>query len=204
VATFGFDERHVLPALRLLPYDELVLLAGRSSLRTKGFARLRALEPDLRAVVVDPFDLVRCLEATCDAIVEAARRGGSARVSVSGGTKILCAAAMLAAFQEGVEAWYCDPDPIRLPVLRGVRLEDAVSDSARLVAGLLRGERSAEELVHAAATHGLGRVAAYQALKDLVRHGLADQRLDGGEVLVRPTAGLEVHRAHFRIAARKG
>src|SRR2546422_7095019 len=57
IATMGFDERHVLPSLRLMPYDRLVLVAGRDTFRSAGFRRLKVLEPGLRTVRVDPFDL---------------------------------------------------------------------------------------------------------------------------------------------------
>ncbi len=205
LATFGFDERRVLPALRLFPYDELVLLAGKASLRTKGFLRLRNLEPGLHAVLVNPFDFAACLDAACREIFDAARGGGSVRVSVSGGTKILAAAAMLAAFQEGVEAWYCDPEPIRLPVLRGVRIVDVLSERDLLMADLLRELLPLEDIVQLAADHGLGHAAAYQAIKELTVRGLAERRLASGRVLIGPTAALEAHRAHFRAAhARKG
>ena len=116
IATMGYDERHVLPSLRLLPYDRLVLVAGRETFRSAGFRRLKDLEPGLRTVRVDPFDLTDALEAIRGTIRRAIG-DGSVRISASGGTKILTNAAILAAFQEGVEAWYCDPDPVRLPVL---------------------------------------------------------------------------------------
>src|SRR3972149_2550105 len=65
-----------------------------------------------------------CPPAACRAFHEAS--AGDVRASVSGGTKILADATLLAAFQEGVEAWYFDPEPVRLPVLRGVRIHDVL------------------------------------------------------------------------------
>src|SRR5207302_3617127 len=128
IATIGFDERHILPSLRLLPYDRLVLVGGRNSFRSAGFRRLRALEPNLEAVRVDAFDLGDCLESI-EAWIREARVVGPVRISATGGTKILTMAALLAAFHEGDEAWYCHPDPVRLPVLRGVGLaQDFVPD----------------------------------------------------------------------------
>ena len=61
MATFGFDARRVLPALRLMPYDRLVVLAGRTATRSAWLRRLRAIEPGLRVVPVDPFDFLDCL-----------------------------------------------------------------------------------------------------------------------------------------------
>lgn len=197
LATFGFDERRVLPALRLFAYDGLVLLAGRESLRSQGFRRLRSLEPGLEAVPVDPFDLRACLDAASGTIRAHARLGHVVRVSVSGGTKILAAAAVLASFQEGVEAWYCDPEPVRLPVLRGVRIVDGLSDVARDVADFLRAPTPMDRLVARVAHCGFDGRATRAAVRELVGQGLAEQRLDGGKAIVRPTRTLTAYRRHF-------
>src|SRR6059036_4283140 len=133
----GFDERHVLPSLRLMPYDRLVVVAGPETFRSAAFRRLKGLEPGLRTIRVDPFDLTDALESIRGTIRRATGEG-PVRISASGGTKILTNAAILAAFQEGIEAWYCDPDPVRLPVLRGMRLEEAFSPAERVVADLVR------------------------------------------------------------------
>src|SRR6184192_4453918 len=121
IATIGFDDKHVLPSLRQLPYDRLLLVGGRDSFRSPAFRRLRSFEPSLQSVRVNPFDFGNCLRAI-ENVVEREREKGPVRISATGGTKILTTAAILAAFHEGVEAWYCDPDPIRLPILRGVRI----------------------------------------------------------------------------------
>ncbi|HKZ89170.1 MAG TPA: hypothetical protein VJ300_02810 [Thermoplasmata archaeon] len=204
VATFGFDERRVLPALRLLAYDDLVLLAGRDSLRAGGYGRLKALEPSLRAVLVDPFDFSDCYRKAASTLSNLARGVRAVRLSVTGGTKILSAAALLAAFQEGVEAWFCDPDPIRLPVLRGVRVVDGIPPSAVRVADALRGSMPADRLLASAADQGLTAREARAALGQLVARGLAEERLDAGRLVVRPTPALEALRAHLPASARKG
>src|SRR3989475_9831460 len=96
----GFDERHVLPSLRLMPYDRLVLVAGRETFRSAGFRRLRVLEPGLRTVRVDPFDLTDALESIRGTI-RRATGGGPPRISASGGTTILPSAAILPPVREG-------------------------------------------------------------------------------------------------------
>src|SRR5436309_11940359 len=146
----GFDERHVLPSLRLLPYDRLVLVAGRETFRSAGFRRLKVLEPGLRTVRVDPFDLTDALESIRGTIRRATGEG-SVRISASGGTKILTNAAILAAFQEGVEAWYCDPDPVRLPVLRRVSLAAAFSSAEGAMAHALHAAIGYDDLAAPAA-----------------------------------------------------
>src|SRR2546426_3815370 len=149
----GFDERHVVPSLRLMPYDRLVLVAGRETFRSAGFRRLKVLEPGLRTVRVDPFDLTGALESIRGTIRRAAT-DGSVRISASGGTKILTNAAILAAVQEGVEAWDCDPDPVRLPVLQGVDLDAALSPAVRAIVRALHGQIGPERLVSGVASQG--------------------------------------------------
>jgi len=199
----GFDERHVLPSLRLLPYDRLVLVAGRDTVRSAGFRRLRALEPTLRIVRVDPFDLMGSLESIRGTIRSAAA-DGSVRISASGGTKILTNAAILAAFQEGVEAWYCDPDPVRLPVLQGVSLDAAFSSAERAIARVLHGPITHDRLVSAVASQGFARRTVLGALRSLAGKGLVELGRDAGPVWVRPSPRFALFRDHLRQVPKKG
>jgi hypothetical protein len=203
IATMGFDERHVLPSLRLMPYDRLVVVAGRDTLRSPGFHRLKALEPDLQTVRVDPFDLEVTL-ASIRETIRRASRNGPVRISASGGPKILTNAAILAAFQEGIEAWYCDPEPVRLPVLRGVRLEEAFSPAERAVADLLRRPVPYDRLVTVASARGFARRTAQAALRSLAAKGLVDLVSEGGRVLVRPSSRFPLFRDHLRAGSKKG
>lgn len=196
MATFGFDERRVLPALRLLPYDRLVLLGGRTSFRAPGFRRLKSLEPSLQALTVDPFDFGSCLAAACRAFHDA--RPGDVRASVSGGTKILADATLLAAFQEGVEAWYFDPEPVRLPVLRGVRIHDVLGPADRTVAAILTGPMTAEAVLAAADRRGVSRAQGRRALRLLRTEGFLEARLEDGRPILRPSPLLEAYRVHLR------
>ena len=203
IATMGYDERHVLPSLRLLPYDRLVLVAGRETVRSAGVRRLRALEPALRVVRVDPFNLMGALESIRGTI-RAAATDGSVRISASGGTKILTNAAILAAFQEGVEAWYCDPDPVRLPVLQGVNLDAAFSPTERAIARALHGPIGHDRLVSAVARQGFARRTVLGALQSLVGKGLVELGRDVGPVWVRPSPRFALFRDHFREVPKKG
>jgi len=203
IATMGYDERHVLPSLRLLPYDRLVLVAGRETVRSAGVRRLRALEPALRVVRVDPFNLMGALESIRGTI-RAAATDGSVRISASGGTKILTNAAILAAFQEGVEAWYCDPDPVRLPVLQGVNLDAAFSPAERAIARALHGPIGHDRLVSAVVSQGFARRTVLGALQSLVGKGLVELGRDAGPVWVRPSPRFALFRDHFREVPKKG
>ncbi len=197
VATMGTDDRQVLPAMRLMPYDRLVLVAAEEAFESAGFRRLEAIEPLLHRVPVDPYDFLSCLEAVRQAVREASR-DGPVRMSVGGGSKILSSAAILAAFQEGVEAWYCDPEPIRLPVLRGIRLVEAFAREEQTLGRLVRGPVALDRLVRSAARHGLSRYLATRAVRSLTAKGLLDMQVVEGTIVVRPTAVFPALRPHLR------
>ena len=203
IATMGFDERHVVPSLRLMPYDRLVLVAGRETFRSAGFRRLRVLEPGLRIVRVDPFDLTDALESI-RATIRRATGDGPVRISASGGTKILTSAAILAAFQEGVEAWYCDPDPVRLPVLQGVSLVAAFSPAEGAISLALHGPIRSDRLVAAVAAQGFARRTVLGAIRSLVAKGLVELDRDDGTVVVRPSPRFALFRDHLRAVPKKG
>ena len=198
----GYDERHVLPSLRLLPYDRLVLVAGRETVRSAGVRRLRALEPALRVVRVDPFNLMGALESIRGTI-RAAATDGSVRISASGGTKILTNAAILAAFQEGVETWYCDPEPVRLPVLRGVRVGAAFSAAERAIARALHSPIRHDRLVAVIRDQGFARRTVLGAVRSLAAKGLIELEREAGGVLVRPSPRFALFRDHLREAPKK-
>ena len=198
----GFDERHVLPSLRLMPYDRLILVAGRETFRSAGFRRLKALEPELRAVRVDPFDLTDALESIRETVRRAAAEG-PVRISASGGTKILTNAAILAAFQEGVETWYCDPEPVRLPVLCGVRIGAAFSAAERAIARALHSPIRHDRLLAVIRDQGFARRTVLGAVHSLAAKGLIELEGEAGGVLVRPSPRFALFRDHLREAPKK-
>jgi len=202
IATMGFDERHVLPSLRLMPYDRLILVAGRDTFRSAGFRRLKALEPELRTVRVDPFDLTDALESIREAVRRAAAEG-PVRISASGGTKILTNAAILAAFQEGVETWYCDPEPVRLPVLCGVRIGAAFSAAERAIARALHSPIRHDRLVAVIRDQGFARRTVLGAVHSLAAKGLIELEGEAGGVLVRPSPRFALFRDHLREVPKK-
>ena len=202
IATMGFDERHVLPSLRLMPYDRLILVAGRETFRSAGFRRLKALEPELRTVRVDPFDLMDALESIRETVRGAAAEG-PVRISASGGTKILTNAAILAAFQEGVETWYCDPEPVRLPVLCGVRIGAAFSAAERAIAWALHSPIRHDRLVAVIRDQGFARRTVLGAVHSLAAKGLIKLEGEAGGVLVRPSPRFALFRDHLREAPKK-
>src|SRR5438046_1441304 len=173
IATIGFDAKHVLPSLRQLPYDRLLLVGGRDSFRSASFRRLRSFEPSLQSVRVNPFDFGNCLQAI-ENVVEREREKGPVRISATGGTKILTTAAILAAFHEGVEAWYCDPDPIRLPILRGVRIAADFSPAEVFIAQRLRRSVPLTNLIPLMMSAGFARRTLFTGVRCFVSVGIVE------------------------------
>src|SRR5437762_11543691 len=98
IATIGFDDKHVLPSLRQLPYDRLLLVGGRHSFRSPAFRRLRSFEPTLQGVRVNPLDFGNCLRAI-ENVVEREREKGAVGISATGGAEVRTGAALMAAAQ---------------------------------------------------------------------------------------------------------
>jgi hypothetical protein len=188
ISTFGFDETKVLRALRWLPYDRLVLVAGGKSLRKPGLRRLRAAErmggSPVELVRVDPFDFESCFRGTLVAIERHRKVGDDVRVNVSGGTKVLADAALLAAFQAGVEAWHCEDRPLRLPVIQGVRFADDLTPVRRAVLAAAARSIPAMRLVDRLRARGFAEGPIQSAIGWLREQGFVGVEIRGGAAVV--------------------
>jgi len=188
VSTFGFDESKVLKALRWLPYDRLVLLAGGKSLRDPGLGRLKAAERagggDVEIVRVDPFDFASCFNGALKAIKRNRKAGHDVRVNVSGGTKVLADAALLASFQTGVEAWHCEDRPVKLPVLQGVTFSDYLTPVQRAVLAALDRPLPATRIVERLAAEGYSESSVQSAITWLRGEDLVAVELHEGVAVV--------------------
>ena len=178
------------------------MVGGRDSFRSPAFRRLRAFEPSLQSVRVNPFDFGNCL-GSIEKVVEREQEKGSVRISATGGTKILTTAAILAAFHEGVEAWYCDPDPIRLPILRGVRIAADFSPAETFIAQRLRRSIPTTNLIPRMMSAGFARRTILTAVRSLATKGLLESEIESGHAVLRPTARLGLLRPHVRAGPGK-
>jgi len=171
ISTFGFDESKVFGALRWLPYDRLVLVAGPESLRKPGFRRLRDAERaaggEVEVVRVDPFDFLSCFEGTCAAIERHRKAENEVRVNISGGTKVLADAALLASYHEGVPAWHCEAEPLRLPGLHGARFMDSLSPAEYAALKAVQGLTRVADIVELLRAQGHGSASANRAIVSL-------------------------------------
>ena len=190
MSTFGFDAEKILRSLRWIGYDRLTLLVGGKSLKDPGLRRIEAAEraagAGLEVVRVDPFDLRACFEAAVGAIRRHRKAGHEVRVNVSGGTKILADAALLAAFQEGVEAWHCEDRPVRLPVLKGVTFSDAFTATERAVLSSLRRPVPVSALVARLVALGHGEASVRSSIARLHAQGLLSMTIRAGVAVAFP------------------
>ncbi len=202
ICTFGFAERKVFAAMRKIGYNHLVLVAGKDVLDRKEYRLIVALESkgggSVKTVTVDPFDFRDCYECVDEAI-RTNSRDGEVVLSISGGTKVLGDAAILAAFQNGVEAYHFNDRVVKLPVLRGVRFEDAFHETdVRVLETLEEGDTS-DELIAKLSDSGMGDAAVRKSLKALERLGVLKPRLEEGRARYHVLAG---HRQLDVIASR--
>src|SRR2546422_99248 len=99
----GFDERHVLPSLRLLPYDRLVLVAGRDTVRLpvlQGVSLDAAFSSAERAIA-------RVLHGpiTHDRLVSAVASQGFARRTVLGALQSLAGKGLVELGRDAGPVW---------------------------------------------------------------------------------------------------
>jgi len=188
ISTFGFDESKVLRALRWLPYDRLVLLAGGKSLREPGLRKLQAAERaggcTVEVVRVDPFDFTSCFYGALGAIERTRKAGHDVRVNVSGGTKVLADAALLASFQAGVEAWHCEDRPLRLPVLKGVTFPDYLRPVHKAVLASVEKPLPATRIVERLSADGYRESSVQSAITWLRGEDLVTVEIQGGIAIV--------------------
>lgn len=196
LSTFGFDERKVFRAFRAVPHDVLGLVLSSESRRSPGYRRMVDLVGPPKEFLVQPFDFLQCFETACEAIDSF--RGAEVTVNVSGGTKIMADAAVLASFARGAVAVHVLEEVVRLPFLRGVGLEEAFSRDDLAVLRAIRRSVRVDDLVESLTGEGLGDSRARGSIRRLYELGILDLRVSKGRAYVAwaPDA------TAFRIALR--
>lgn len=141
ISTFGPDPENTLAAMRALPYEKLVLILSKDSMATAGYDKIRESEQrskgTLESLIVDDFDLKDCFRNIVDYVqanriikIKDKTLENQISINISGGSKIMGDATLLAAFHLGLPAYHCEKmRTIRLPVIRGASLRDRFSDS---------------------------------------------------------------------------
>ncbi|MFQ5883656.1 MAG: DUF6293 family protein [Thermoplasmata archaeon] len=135
LTTFGFDEGKIIATMRMLAYDKLVVITGQDSLQKKGYNRLLEIESgapnSMETIVVDVFDFMDCFRKVDETIAKYDLPGNEVILNISGGTKVLSDAALLAGFQNGIRTFHCEEDLIELPVIIGFSVTERFTPMQR-------------------------------------------------------------------------
>jgi hypothetical protein len=186
ITTFGFDDKKIQSAMRMLAYDKLVLVTGEDSLKKDSYKRLQEIESgDLDAmetVVADVFDFTDCLKKVEGAIDRYSKKGVDVIVNFSGGTKVLSDAALLASFQKGVKAYHCDDELIELPTIKDLSIEKRLSEMQMKVILKIDGKIERKELEQMLVEEGNPLSSVQKAVRELKKMELLEVALEDGNI----------------------
>lgn len=204
VSTFteGDDDK-VLLAMRHLPYDGLVLLVeedseGPSLDRIRKLEGLAGHEVDIRTIEADGFmPMVDSISEELSTLAFDKQKSSRNEIllNISGGSKIIGDAALLAAFRLGIEAYHCDEVVVKLPVVRGATAKDRFTElQVRLMDILADEELLLGDVIRSMQPNN--KTSAERTIRELKKQGLLKSRAEGGKVILGLSIeGLEVARA---------
>ena len=201
VSTFSDgDDDKVLLAMRNLRYDRLVLV-GFTDEPNNSLNRLRRLEglsgQDVDFREIEPGPFMEMVNSISNELSSLADKTSSNEVvlNISGGSKILGDAALLAAFRLGMEAYHCDKVVTKLPVLKGATAKDRFTAlQVRLIDVLADGESPFDDVVREMQPNS--KPSAERTIRELKKMQLLVARPMGGKVFLGLSPeGAEVARA---------
>ncbi len=204
VSTFGEgDDGKVLLAMRHLPYDRLVLISeteaeGPSLERLRKLEGLSGHDVSVRVVEADAFmTMVDSISEELAGLAFDKHKGSRNEVAlnISGGSKIMGDAALLAAFRLGIEAYHSDRAVVKLPVLKGATAKDRFTMlQVRLMDVLGDSELTLGEVIDSMRPNS--KASAERTIRELKKLKLLQSRAADGKVLLGLSAeGAEVARA---------
>lgn len=204
VSTFtDGDDSKILLAMRQLPYGRLVLIGlgdaeGPSIQRIRKLEGLSGNDVGYREIDAGQFmEMVDSISEELTALVLDKETGSrnEIAINISGGSKILGDAALLAAFRLGVEAYHCDRVVIKLPILKGATAKDRFTElQVKLMDVLVDRETSLGDVVRAMQPHS--KASAERTIRELKKLHIIASRTEGGKVLISLSPeGAEVARA---------
>ena len=180
------DDDKLLPAMRMLPYDRLLLIGHEGFEEGRSFARLRRLEEasghTIDTAAVYPGGFMELVDQISEALASRSR-SNSLVLNISGGPKLLGDAALFAAFRHGIEAYHCEGRLVKLPVMRGVTAKDMFTRGQKEF--ILRLGEGADSLDKIANAMGMqSRQPAERILRELRREGVVIAEVAGGRIRV--------------------
>lgn len=186
------DLDKVLQAMRSLPYDRLVLIGMSGIEGCEDLGRIQQLEDmaghQVDVAVAEESDFMGIVSQVAEVLAKRMNvRHGPGRDSVvlniSGGSKLLGDAALLVAFELGLEAYHINGRVTRLPVIRGATTRDRFSkNQARMVEAIGRDSVSLDDL--ASLMGPMSRQAVDRVIRELRNEGLIGSRAEDGKVLL--------------------
>lgn len=207
LSTFGpGDAERVLNAMRLLPYDKLVLVGEEGAQESADFSRLERLENmSNKKIEFQPiFDskFLGIVDSVADMLARyTASREDTIAVNISGGAKLLGDAALLAAFRLGIETYHCDGKLVKLPVIKGATARDRFTPAqTRLIEAI--GEVGVPYSDLVARKEGVSKTSLDRVVREVKKAGLMTaQMIDGRLNIALTPAGVEVLHA-LRLTGR--
>lgn len=146
----GEDRAALDAARRAVAHQRLILFTHKPE--DDSLVTLREMESLAGVAVevrpVDPADLLGCLAEARRVIEREAQH--DVQVHVAGGSNLVASALLLAAFQHGIDAFYCHPRGVsRLPVILRSDLTERFNEADRAILLALpeHGEKELGELV---------------------------------------------------------
>jgi hypothetical protein len=177
-----------MSALRVLAYDRLVLVVGEGVEDDRSYRLILQMESFSRdpvtSVTVNPFDFRECFTTMNGLIASYNRPPHRVVVSIAGGTKLLTNAALLAAFQNGVEVYHVEDEPLKLPVILGLTVRDRFTETEIEVVRALREGESLEDLRRRLLALGHDDASLRKCFQRLQQAGVVRLDLQDGKVVV--------------------
>lgn len=207
------DYERVLQAMRSLPYERLVLIGHEDMTECEDLKTISRLEDvsgnQIETELLDGTDFMGTVDEIADMLSARMKPHGpgpaaSVVLNISGGTKLLGDAALLAAFRVGVETYHVDKKVTRLPVIKGATALDRFTPGQIRMIGAIGGSSlTVDELM--VRMRPVSRQAAERVIRELKKEGLIESGVEDGKIRVRLSrSALEVHRVLSQRAQDRG
>jgi len=135
ICTFGFDNGKIIEATKLIGNDELYLVTGYDNDMRDAYSEIvelrRRLNAPMETIRTNIFDLIQSFETIRCLMRQLKNEGKEVKLNLSGGLPLLTDAALLAAMNEGVETYFVNGALYKLPVLRGVTIEEKLTEAQK-------------------------------------------------------------------------
>lgn len=203
ISTFGFDEGKVLETMRVLSYDKLILIVGKDVLDKPGYKKLKEIESKsqeaMMTVTVNVFDFKDCFETVERTIREWNLPPNNVILNISGGTKMLADAALFAGYQCGVEIYHCEEGMVKLPVIRGLSINERFTENQKRLLRSLDDGDTIESIKRKIQDAGMSEQIIRKTIHGLRKMGVIGASLQDGKIRVFWNAG----QSWFRTAIRE-